>query len=189
MYIHTNRGGNSVEEERGSKRGTWGFKHQQSAAQYKEAHSLRIAVTGSQRRLNQVNFFISEDALFFFFGTVALTLLDPHLSPVTVTLAPHLLLHKSRPGQSLTNRGRPRFSTDMSLGRGKPHTTARLLKWAAVTQLFKLHLVVIIWNKIKLFWSYLKLSSLSSFFYWTKYTLYGFRDHSKAKMWKTVLHI
>lgn len=67
---------------------TRGFKHQQSAAQYEEAHGLRIAVTGSQRRLNQVNFFIS---IFFLFwngtGTVALTLLHPHLSPVTLTPA------------------------------------------------------------------------------------------------------
>lgn len=58
-------------------------------------HVLKIAVTGSQWRLNQVNFFISEDAFFtpFWSGaeTVVLTLLDPHLSPVTVTPASYLL--------------------------------------------------------------------------------------------------
>lgn len=58
-------------------------------------HVLRIAVTGSQWRLNQVNFFISEDAFFppFWNGaeTVVLTLLDLHLSPVTVTPASYLL--------------------------------------------------------------------------------------------------
>lgn len=55
-------------KEKERQAGTGGFKHQKSAAQYKEAHGLRIAVTGSQRRLNQVNFFISENVVFFFFS-------------------------------------------------------------------------------------------------------------------------
>lgn len=50
------------------KKGTQGFKHQHSATPCQEAHGLRIAVTCSQRRFNQVYFFISEDAFVLFFG-------------------------------------------------------------------------------------------------------------------------